>query len=427
VAVNVRALTQLGTTQLIRVNMPASLKTLRGAVTTIDDAVRRKPDDEALLASAAHAHSELCRVLLISGDTAGAMEQARAYERYSADLLRRKPNDLRYLKQNAQVHGTLTSLLDRTEDIAGALREANIAIDLKRRMMRIEDSDEMRLDLTTTLPKRGLSLFKLGRFDESEATFREIRQILDTVRAHRPADKVMLGQSAAWYRETATVSLARGDVDAAARSCATYLAVSEQLASFDPANLDWRQHLGIAHRLAGTAARMQGNIKEALTHHERAVDILNGMVGHGQRTLVIDRELALGRIELARSLLAAKRAAAASGQTDLVVQAFEPARQELPAQKILSDALLVQGQARAARGDFAGATVAWEDALDLLVPLHRMSPDPRIADTYARVLLELGRREAAQPLIDYLVSIGYRNREFEEARSHQPTNQFANR
>jgi hypothetical protein len=106
-----------------------------------------------------------------------------------------------------------------------------------------------------------------------------------------------------------------------------------------------------------------------------------------------------------------------------VVQAFQSTRNELPAQKILSDALLVQGEARKARGDFAGATVAWEDALDLLVPLQALSPDPRIADTHARVLLQLGRRESAQPLIQRLASIGYRNREYEAARSHQPNNE----
>lgn len=427
VAVNVRAMSQVGLTQLTRVNVPVSLKTLRKAAQTIDRAVTKERDDEALLSAAAFAHSCLFRALLWSGDTPGAIEQARLNAQYSAELVRRKPNELQYLDDDASAHGTISSMLDRTEDIAGALREAELDISIRRRILHIQESDAHRLDLVTILNKAGLALFKLGRFEGSDARFREEQTILESLRAHHPADKVILEKSAVWYRETATVALAQGDPDSAARQCASYLAVSEELTSYDPANLDWRQHLGIAHRLAGTTARMRNQLDDALRHHQSAVDILNGMFGHGQRTLVIDRELALSRIELARTLLGAHRVAAASGQVDVVVQAFDAKRQELPSQKILSDALLVQGETRAARGDFAGATVAWEDAVDILVPLQRLSPDPRIADTYARVLIHLGRRESAQPSIDHLTSIGYRNREYDGARSQQPIYQTTKR
>lgn len=423
VAVNVTALTQLGISEFTRVNVPESLKILRHAVKTIDDAAQRNPNEEKVLFAAADAHSELFIALLKSGDTAGAVEQARAYAKYTAELVRRKPKDVRYLKEDAYAHGTIASMFDRKEEIADALRENEIAYDMKRRALRIDDSDDTRLDLTISAQKAGLALFKLGRFPESEAKHREVRNILDTVMARRPGDKPVLEKSATNYRETATLDFALGDIEAASRNSNGYLAAAEQLTAHDPANLEWRQHLGIAHRLVGTAARMRGQLDDALKHHERAVDILNGMAGHGQRTLVIDRELALSRIEFARSLLAAHRASAASGQADLVVQTFQASRQELPAQKILSDALLVQGEARTARGDYAGATVAWEDALDLLAPLRAISPDPRITDTQVRVLVALGRRERAQPQIEQLASIGYRNPEYEVARSHQPINQ----
>jgi len=391
-------------------------------VRTIDAAVGRRPNDELLLASGAEAHSRLNQALLKNGDTAAAMDEARAISHYTAELVRHKPNEVRYLLKDASAHGTIASMLDRTEEIVGALRENEIAAGMKQRALRIKDSDEGQLDLSISYQKLGLALFKLGRFEESLDRFAELRRILDTVGARHPGDKTVLEKSASWYREMATVTLAKGDLDSTARYTAAYLAESEQLTTHDPANLEWQQHLAIAHRLAGTTARMRGDLNAALRHHERAVDILNGMFGHGQRTLIIDRELALSRIELARSLLGAHRTAAASGQVDVVVQAFQPSRHELPAQKILGEALLVQGETRKARGDFAGATVAWEDALDLLVPLQARSTDPRIADTHARVLLQLGRGESAQPLIQRLASIGYRNREYEAARSQQPIN-----
>src|SRR6185369_9358780 len=142
VAVNVTALPQLGDTQLKRVNLDGSLKTLRQAVRTIDAAVRRRPDDEMLLLSAAGAHSSLNAALLKNGDTVAAMEEVRALSRYTAELVRRKPNEVRYLMWDAAAHGTLASMLDRTEEIAAALRENQIAAAMKERALRISDSDE---------------------------------------------------------------------------------------------------------------------------------------------------------------------------------------------------------------------------------------------------------------------------------------------
>jgi len=254
-AVNVKALTQLGRTQISRVNVPASLNILRQAVTTVDAAVRRHPDDEALLYAAADAHSGLCYGFLKSGDMAGATEQARLYSQYSAELVRRKPNDLRYLDDDAAAHGTLCSLLDRSEDIAGSLREAEIDIAIRERALRILDSEPRRLDLVTIINKAGLALFKLGRFGDADARFREEHAILQAQRLRHPLDKAVLEKFAIWYRETAMLELAQGDVDALARHCAEFIAVSKQLTSYDPANLEWRQHLGIAYRAAVPARR----------------------------------------------------------------------------------------------------------------------------------------------------------------------------
>lgn len=406
VAVSVHAQAQLGITQLTRVNLPASLKTLRRAVSAIDTARLRHPDDEALLFASNDAHSSLLRALFYGGDTAGAMQQAPLCVQTSAELVRRKPKDVRYLQLDAETHGILVSLLDRTEDIAGSLREAEISLELKRRVLRLNDSDDVRLSIAISLRKQGMALFKLGRFDDAERVFAELRQLLDDVGSRLPGNKIVLDRMETWARDLATVKLARGDGAAASRYATAFLATGDQLTMHDPDNLEWRQHLGVGHRLAGNAARMNGNIAEAMRHHERAVDILSAMFGKGQRTLNVDVELAQSRIDLARTLLAANRVMAAAGQTDLVVQEFQTRRQELPAQKILADALLVQGATREARGDLAGATMAWEDALSVL-GLLRVSPDPRIAEVNALVLLHLGREERARPLIDRLASIGY--------------------
>ena len=419
-AVSMHAQSQLGISQLTRVNVPASMKTLRRAVTTIDAAMRQHPDNETLIYAAIDVHSSQLRAMLYTGDTAGAMREARFWAQQAAELVRRKPHNIEYLLNEAESHGTLCTMLDSIGDIAGSLREAELSLELKRRVRRLADSDKARLSFTTTLRKEAFVLFELGRFDDSEREFAALRELLDHGGSWLPNNKIVLEKSAAWYRDMTMVKLARGDVNTASRYGERYIAEAEQLTTYDPDNLEWRQQFGIAHRLAGSAARMRGNVADALRHHERAVDIFNAMFGKGQRTRAIDIELALSRIELARTLLAANRPAPASGQTDIVVQELQTNHQEPRAQKILADALLAQGETRAARGDFAGATLAWENALNVILPLSVASPDPHIADTQARILLRLGREESAKPLIDRLGSIGYHDREFEAARSVQP-------
>ena len=414
-AVSVRAQAQLGLSQLTRVNVPVALRIQRQAVSSIDRAVRRHPDDEALLYAAHEAHASLLRTLLYTGNTAGAMQQARHCVLLAAQLVRRKPKDVRYLETDADTHGILGSLLDRTEDIEGSLRETAIALQLKRRVLQLNDTDAVRLNIAISLRKQGLALAKLGRFDEAERVQLELRELLDQLRS---GDKFALEMWATCARDTASVKLARGDVDEAARYGAASVAADEQLTTYDPDNLDWRQQLAVAHRLTGMAARMRGDLPGAMRHHERAVDLLSALFGNGQRTFSVDTELALSRIELARTLLAAERVMAAAGQMDLVTRQLQSGRHDL-SPKLFADALLAQGETRAARGDLAGATAAWEDALRIVTPLDASSSDPRIADIHARLLLRLGREETARPLLEHLGSIGYHNRDLVNSTSQR--------
>lgn len=411
-AVNVQALAQVGQTQLARANLPAALRTLREAVRLADDAVRRQPGDDELRYAAGNTHAMLSNALEKDGDLAGALLHAQEFARTSADLAQRHPRDVRFMRFQAYAHSNLGSLFDRSEDIAASFRELEVAVAAKRHALPLENTDDMKFDLAITATKSGAALLKLGRFPEARIRLEEQRATMETLLKRRPAHKRMSELLAVCDDHLAAVAFATGDLAAASRHAAAHLSTGQRLAAFEPGNMDWTRHLAVAHRSSGTAARMTGNVGKALQHHAVSVEILHGVLASGKQTKPLVRELALSRIELARSLLAAGRVDSASAQADLAVEGLRPFRGELPAQKVAGDAFLVQGETRAARGDLAGATASWEDAQSIAGPLDRRSPDPRVADTHARVLLRLDRFERAEPLLRELGRLGYANPEF---------------
>jgi tetratricopeptide (TPR) repeat protein len=412
-AVNVQALIQLAQTQQVRANLRTALTTFRRAVTMADNAVRRYPDDQELLYVMANAHATLSNALDRDGDAAGALLQGREFAAAASVLAHRNLRDVRFVRNEAYAHSLLATLFDRAEQIDASLGELQTALAIKRRTLPMENTDQARFDLVVTIAKAGVAQLRLGRFTEARVTLDEGRVTLEEVLARQAQNKRMRELLAICYENLAKVAFATGDLESAARLSATHLATAQQLAAYDPANMDWARALVVAHRASGTVARMRGDIAGALRHHAAAVEALGGAVPRGKESKLLLRELAATRVEWSHSLLASGSAAAASEQADRAVEALTPMRGDLQAQKILGEALLAQGEARAARGDAAGADAVWQDALRLLDSLDALSPDPRIADAHARVLIRLRRREAAQPVIDQLAALGYRNPEFE--------------
>lgn len=412
-SVHVQALVQLSQNQLIRADLPAARKTVGRAITLAEAALRRRPEDLEVRFAAGNAHAMLSNALDRGGDLAGALTHARAYAEACNDLVRRKPEEIKFLRHQAYAYSLLATLYGRRDDNGAELRDLETAIDVKRRIVTLDNSDESRLEVGITIHKAGLALLKLGRFREAQATLEAERANLETLFARKSTHWRMRELLARYDDDLVAVTFATGDVPASLRLSASHLAISQQLAAFDPDNIDWKRQLIIAHRSAGTAARMTGDLDSALRHHAAAVDLLSGIFVRGRQTNALVWEMSMCRAELARSLLADGRAHTAAIQAGLAIETLQPVRSELPSQRFVADALLVRGEALAAGGDLAGASAAWEEALPVVEAVDVRSPDPRVADTHARILLRLGRNGRATPLIEELSALGYRNREFE--------------
>lgn len=412
-AVHVAAIVQLGQNQSFRSNLPAALKAYRRAVSLGEAMIRRQPDNVEVRARTANAHAMLSQALDRNGDGAGALLHSRAYATATADLVRREPNNVRFLRDEAYAHSNLGSLHDRREEIAASLREFQTAVAIKRRLLPPKPRDDQRLDLSVTVHKVGMALFKLGRFREAREMLEEEHRSLAAMLARGNRDKRLPELLARCDEHLLMIAFAAGDVEAANRHAAAYLSTSRDLGLFDPGNIDWARHLISAERSSGTAARLRGNVTEALEHHAASIATLAEVTAGNRQTALLLRELGHARAEHARSLLAAGLPSAALAEAQRGVEELSRIREDPPTRRFLGDALLVEGEARAARGDLTAANAAWHEALRILEPFDTLSTDPRVADSHARVLLHLGRVDRAQTLIEQLAAIGYRHRELE--------------
>lgn len=414
--INIEALEQLVQSHIAQGDYATASAILRKAIEAGDAVQRRAPDDLPLRSAIGTVHAILSNTLSKEGDIDGALAEARLYLGVAASLARHDRHNVEYMRNEAAAHGILGLLYDRKEEIPASLRELELAIAGKRHVLTMDDTPDAHLDLAVPIHKAGLALFKLGRFDEMRTTLEPERARLDARLASAPSQWPMRELLAIFDDDLVTLGIATGDLDSARSYCASHLARSRKLVGFDAANMDWQRQIVVAQRSAGTVARMSGDVATAVRDHEVAVDLLTRTFANGKETRVLVREMSVNRIELARSLLAAKQPERAAAQVKLAIEALQPLRNELASQRFLAEALLVKGEIQETRGDKAGADAAWNDGLRELAPLGAISPDPRVADTHVRLLLHLARNASAQPFIEELRAIGYRNPEYEALR-----------
>ena len=410
IAVNVQALAQFSEAQMLKDNVRAAESATRKAIALADAGLRKYPDDVEILFASAAAHSEYSLLQARKGDLPQAFVHANAWVAVCTDLVRRKPGEARFLRSQAFAFGHLGFLYDQTGDIEASFRYFDICETTLRPLLQRQADDESRVHLFSIRRFAAIALIKMGRFQEGRRRLESARAEIESILRGEPSNKALLDSRSSYDEQLAYVAIATGDLEAARRHADAELATSKQLVAFDPARSWWTHLLVMAHRYLGITARMNGDLDAALRHHAAAIEAASALLARRPEDIMQIRDNATNRLELARSLLAARRPGQASMHAGLAVEAWGA----IPdAEMFLAEALLVRGEALAAEGRQAAANDAWEHALRAAESVRARPRHPRAIDTQARALLRLGRLDRATPLVEQLAALGYRNREFE--------------
>ena len=410
-AVNVHALSQFAEAQLLKNDVPAAETSVRKAIALADAALGKYPDDLEILFARATAHSQYAMVLSRKGDIPRGIIHAGVFVAACADLVRRNRGDVRFLRSQALASGTLGYMHGRAGHAEASFHNLDLSVNRLRRLPRAVGG-ELRTQLYDFDRHAATALIKLRRFHEARRRLESTRSEIESLLREESSDKELLSIRAGYDDQLTSVALATGDLDAARRYADAQLTASRQLVAFDPVRFRWIRLLVMAQRSAGTVARMEGDLDAALRHHTGAIEAASAGLARESEQVILPREIAGSRVELARSLLAAGRPTQALLHAGLAVEVCSTMPDDL-AQAVHADALLVRGEDLAAEDRHDAANGAWEEALRVVESIQSRPADPRVMDTQARALLRLGRLDRATPLIEQLAALGYRNREFE--------------
>jgi tetratricopeptide (TPR) repeat protein len=406
-ASNSMALTRLGEIRLRQGDRAAAQRAVERALQVVPN-----PRHDELQFALGRAHSWLGYALQLDGNVDRAVVHTSAYAAIADELVRRHPHDPRFLQERAYAHSNLGTMLEEQEMVGEALAEYETALATKQRILGPQPSDDDRAGIAVTTNKIAVALQKLGRMAEAKQRFNEERTTLESLLTHQPSNMLFRRRLAVCHDYLGAVAITEDDLESARQHVTAQLALNEQLAAFDPQNMDWRRNLAVARMQAGVVARMRGDLATSLDSLAIADRLLRSILARGTPGKSRQRDMAAIQNEYARTLLAANRAREAATRAEQTVATLTPMRNDVATQRFLCDALLVQGEARLARGDAAGARASWEEADAVIRGLAAGSSNPRLLDLRARVLLRLGDVALARPLVERLFAAGYRNREF---------------
>jgi tetratricopeptide (TPR) repeat protein len=413
-AVNVRAVAQFSETQLHKGDVRAAESAAVKAIALAEAGLRKHPGDLELLYASSIAHAECSTAMSHKRDLPRAFAHANAWAAACTALVRRQTGDIRFDICQARAFGQVGILYDRAGDINESFRHLDNSETILRRLVQRRSDDESRMELFIIRFSAGTALNRLGRYQEGRQRLESALAEIEAYLQRDSSNKELLELVASYDEILAFSAISTGDLDRARRYADAQLATSKQLVAFDAAPSWWTHLLVTAYRFQGTIARMNGDLDAALRYHVAAIRAESAVRARGPEHIVLSRDNAANRVELARSLLAAGRSGQALMHAGLAVEACKamPDDDEV-AQVLLADALLVRGEALAAEGQHDAAEQGWNDTLQVVQSIQYRPPPPRIIDTHARALLRLGRLDRATPIVEQLAALGYRNREFE--------------
>ncbi len=344
-------------------------------------------------------------VALERADIARAYEASRNYLDYSQQLSEANPENTVYQTELFYSYSNLGTLAMGEGQAEEALSYFQRSLEINQQLLKNEPEDhDLRLDLGNGHSWMGAGYLQVGRLQHSEAAYQRAVDVLEAL--HRETDSPLYAENLAQNRyHLGNVHASQGDIESAMGQFALAAGLLHYLVQHDPQNAIWRgdratnsYHRGELEVISGNAGAAEILFTDAKTDLVRLLEVDPDDLRSREYLALVERSLAL----LAGDFEQLKRAYQRISGLN--------AKMDKPSPRcVLHTAIVAEsyGAGVLDKGDSQGASRIWQSALDKLQSYPAVNPTHHALQ--AKLMLRLGRQDSAEPLLELLEGIGYRD------------------
>jgi tetratricopeptide (TPR) repeat protein/tRNA A-37 threonylcarbamoyl transferase component Bud32 len=406
----VQTVYQIGAVRQAQGDLKGAIESFRESLALAEGLAARDPSNVDWQLRLANAHFYLADALRFEGGLDEAMQHLQAYRSIAQRLVDRDPTNREWQLELSYAEGGVAFIEEAKGDFASARASLEHALSIKERLAQADPaSAERQQDLGVAHNRLGVVLDRMGEGGLALQHYLADLKIREALVAREPRDQSIKEDL---YVALSYVSRAyedRGELEQALSFARRSLDVTVALSAVDPTNADWQGDVALAENRLGGLLRWKGAGAEADEEYSKAAKIFTALVQKAPANTALRRSLAFaelgaGQVALDRGATAAamSHASAASATLAPVVAAGKDAEARMVAAEIHLLRAAVADRGR----DAASAASELEEALSL--SSHGVE-DRRTLAVRARTLLAMGRVDEARPIVERLLSTGYRN------------------
>ena len=404
---------QIGQIRQAEGDLKAASDAYRDSISFAEQAVARDPANGEWQLGLATARFYAGEALRVQGHLKGAMREYQAYRDIAQLLVDREPGNERWLLELSYGLGGVAVIHEAEGDFESAREELESALRLKEDLARRNPADvERRQAVATGHNRLGVVLDKLGEVDAALKHYLTDLEIRRELVAGQPDNFALKRSYQVALRSVGGAYEDRGDLATAVNYYRVRRTVASDAASADPRNADWRRDEAAAEAALAGALRLLGSLREAERGYDRAIGIIRPIADAAPTQATRQRDLADAELGLGLTYFERGELAAAAARADVVERLLAPllARgTDREATLRVAEGRLLAADVAVRRGNTRLAQQLRETALAVVVAGREANSEKRLLALEARALLALNRTAEARPIVDRLISLGYRH------------------
>ena len=414
-----KTLNQIGDVRMRQGNLETATVAFEESLTLLQELVERDPENGEWQVELGAAHYWVGGALRRQGDLDGTLDHWLAYQDIAKKLVTKDPNNLDWQLELGYAHGNIGTILEIRGDLEGAIEALRASLTIKEELVRREpENSGWQRDLSLAYSKVGTTLEGMGDLDAALAPHRQALVIRKTLAEEDPDNTRWQQDLAGSHNSLGYLLEDLGASAAALEHFRTELAIDENLVALDPTNTVWRRNLAISNKRVGIVVATLGDLETGLEHHRKSIAIQADLLELDASHAGWQRDLAEMRRSFGRLLMVQGDVSRAIEELGLALAILQPLVDKNPndrdSNQWISESHLTMGEVWARTGDLGRARSSWAKAVEVIEPIARQSNDRRYLDPWAQALLYLDRIEEATPIVEKLMSMGYRERTFME-------------